>query len=222
MCAEASSRENSIVCVSETWLHKSDKDIDIEMPDYTMYRRVRLMNRYGGLVTYIHNSVNSNRLTCFESVDSEIMCLEIRCDNNKILLCSCYRPPNKTFFNDVQNILDSASSTCDTVIFIGDMNFKHSDFYARDKTCNAGKVCKELFDYYSYDQLISEPTRFSGNSQSCIDLLFTNTTHFFNKIGTEPPLPNCDHVPITAVLNFKYKHDSSFKREVWIFLKSRF
>ena len=92
--------------------------------------------------------------------------------------------------------------------------------FARDKTCNAGKVCKELFDSYSYDQLISEPTRFSGNSQSCIDLLFTNTTHFFNKIGTEPPLPNCDHVPITAV--FKYKHDSSFKREVWNFKKADF
>ena len=172
LCAEASSRENSIVCVSETWLHKSDKDIDIEMPDYTMYRRDRPMNRYGGLVTYIHNSVNSNRLTCFEPADSEIMCLEIKCDNNKILLCSCYRPPNKSskfFFDDVQNILDSASSTFDTVIFIGDMNCKHSDFYARDKTCNAGKVCKELFNSYSYDQLISEPTRFSGNSQSCID-----------------------------------------------------
>ena len=38
LCAEASSRENIIVCVSETWLHKSDKDIDIERPDYTMYR----------------------------------------------------------------------------------------------------------------------------------------------------------------------------------------
>ena len=49
------------------------------------------------------------------------------------------------------------------------MNCKHSDFYARDKTCNAGKVCKELFDSYSYDQRISEPTRFSGNRQSCID-----------------------------------------------------
>ena len=73
LCAEASSRENSIVCVSETWLHKSDKDIDIEMPDYTMYRRDRPMNRYGGLVTYIHRSVNSNRLNCFEPADSEIM-----------------------------------------------------------------------------------------------------------------------------------------------------
>ena len=38
LCAEASSRENSIVCVSETWLHKSDKDIDIEMPDYVPSR----------------------------------------------------------------------------------------------------------------------------------------------------------------------------------------
>ena len=86
------------------------------------------MNRYGGLVTYIHNSVNSNRLTCFEPADSEIMCQEIKCDDNKILLCSCYRhdrPPNKSskfFFDDIQNILDSASSTFDTVIFIGDMN----------------------------------------------------------------------------------------------------
>ena len=86
------------------------------------------------------------------------------------------------FFDDVQNILDSASSTFETVICIGDMNCKHSDFYARDKTCNAGKVCKELFDSDSYDQLIREPTRFSGNSQSCIDLLFTN-------IGTNQLFP---------------------------------
>ena len=103
------------------------------------------------------------------------------------------------------------------------MNGKHSDFYASDKTCNAGKVCKELFDSYSYDQLISEPTRFSGNSQSCIDILFTNrptnVTHFFDKIGTEPPLPNCDHVPITAVLNFKYRHDSSLNGRYGIFKK---
>ena len=101
-----------------------------------MYRRDSPMNRHGGLVTYIHNSVNSKRLTCFEPTDSEIMCLEITCDNNKILLCSCYRPPNKSskFFEDVQNNLDSASSIFDTVIFIGVMNSTHSDFfYARDK-----------------------------------------------------------------------------------------
>ena len=32
-----------------------------------------------GQVTYIHNSVNSNRLTCFEPAVSEIICLEIKC-----------------------------------------------------------------------------------------------------------------------------------------------
>ena len=218
LCAEASSREHSIVCVSETWLHKSDKDIDIEMPDYTMYRRDRPMNRYGGLVTYIHNSVNSNRLTCFKPADSEIMCLEIKCDNNKILLCSCYRPPNKSsnfFFDDVQNILDSASSTFDTVIFIGDMNCKHSDFTHAIKHAMLAKCARNCL-------ILIFMISFSGNSQICIDLLFTNTTHFFNKIGTEPPLSNCDHVHITAVLNFKYKHDSSFKREVWNFKKADF
>ena len=46
--------------------------------------------------------------------------------------------------------------------------------------------------------------------------------HFFDKIESKPPLPNCDHVPITAVLNFKYKHDSFFKREIWNLKKADF
>ena len=93
-----------------------------------MYRRDTPMNRYVGLATYIHNSVNSNRLTRFEPTDSEIMCLEIKRNNNRILLCSWYRPLNKSskfFFDDVQNIHDSASFTFDIVFCIGDMHCKH-------------------------------------------------------------------------------------------------
>ena len=58
--------------------------------------------------------------------------------------------------------------------------------------------------------------------KSCIDPLFTNKSHYFCKTGTEPSLPNCDHVPISATLNFTYKHDSSFKREIWNFKKADF
>ena len=93
------------MCVSETWIQKYDIDVDIEMPDYTtgMYRRGRRMNSYEGLVTfctlgqervylplykmadnpfiskgrYVHDSVNSSMVTCFESADSGIMYLEI-------------------------------------------------------------------------------------------------------------------------------------------------
>ena len=217
--AEISSDKYSIVLVSETWLNQSNLNADMEIQGYTLHRRDRNFNRWGGLVSYIHNSLNCLRRFDLEPPDSEIMCHEIKIMRHKILICSCYRPPNKCstdFLFDVNTIIDSSQRQYDGILFMGDMNCKHSEFYGNE-TCAAGRQFKSFFDSISFEQLIHEPTRFAADRESCIDLLFTNVPHLCIDVGTESVLPNCDHAPIIATMKLRHERLASYTREVWNF-----
>ena len=225
LIAELSASNHSIVLIS--WLRENDPDKSISIPQYTQYRRERLTNRYGGLVTYIHTTLASKRIVEYEPADSEIMCHEIVCTPRKLLICSCYRPQTRCpidFLTDIKGIINAANQLYDGLIFIGDMNCKHSDFYENDQTCNAGRQFKAFFESHSFEQLIHKPTRFSADNRtySCIDLIFTNIPHIFTHVGTETRLPNCDHAPITALLNIPHKRGNCFTRQVWDFKNGNF
>ena len=105
LIAELSAINHSIILISETWLRENEPDKSISIPQYTQYRRERLTNRYGGLVTYIHTTLASKMIVEYDPADSEIMCHEIVCTPRKLLICSCYRPQTRCpidFLTDIK------------------------------------------------------------------------------------------------------------------------
>ena len=63
-----------------------------------------------------------------------------------------------------------------------------------DTTDNPGDLLEGIFDDYSLHQLVSEPTHFSGDSATCIDLVVTNQPNLINECSIKPSLhTTCHH-----------------------------
>jgi hypothetical protein len=71
--------------------------------------------------------------------------------------------------------------------------------------------------------MINEPTRYTNNSASVLDLIFVDNEHFVKKkYGVNPPLLNLDHCCIYCNLNFKVSKTQAFKRHVWDYQTTNF
>ena len=83
---------------------------------------------------------------------------------------------------------------------------------------------KRLFTNYSLHQLIDEPTYFTENSSSLLDLVISNNLNFVPYSGVGPPLLDQVryHCPVVGFLNTPKPDCKSFKRKVWLYNKGNF
>ena len=77
------------------------------------------------MACYVGSNLVAKRRGDLESTDMECLWLEVRSNNNKFLLCTCYRPPdeNYNFWDKLQYMTDlSYLGQVKAIIFTGDFN----------------------------------------------------------------------------------------------------
>ena len=85
-----------------------------------------------------------------------------------------YRPPNSPAqtLADIKNFIDLAYDTnIGNIVVTGDFKLNFLDASSQLKITS-------LFNQYNLTQLIQEPTHFTENSLSLLDLVFTNNAQF--------------------------------------------
>ena len=182
-----------IICVTETWLNNTVFNNEILPTSYTIYRKDRV-NRGGGVLVAIHNSIPSQLCHTSNSIEMISVHLNIR---PKLLLICLYIPPNCTSeyqqetLHAISNIQDDVST-----IILGDFNTPDINWL----TLCAGSpfsrnLCNTLH-HLNYLQLVNTPTHQAGN---ILDLILTNAPHRISNIvvGTDSTL-NSDHFLVTA------------------------
>ena len=187
----------SIFAVTETWLDVQISDDTLLIPGYsTIYRRDR--NRHGGGVcVYISDQFSATRVVNIEPADAEVMCVEFKLYGIKSIVCICYKPPNHDtidFLTSIQTVLDK-SNDYGAIMFIGDFNCKHSHFYEHDRDTADGGLLNNFCEALNFKQFINEPTHFSSNNKSCLDLFFTNNASSVRDTNVHSVINNCDHAP---------------------------
>lgn len=88
-----------IVCITETWLNDRISDSIVNLPGFSIIRRDRLENIHGGVCAYIKDGIKFKRLSELESVDQEVLWIEIIPTRlprkiNKIICGVLYHPPS--------------------------------------------------------------------------------------------------------------------------------
>ena len=125
-----------------------------------------------------------------------------------------YRPPNSdtNYFNKIEDSIGLAVDTgIRDIVVTGDFNLNTlSDLHNR-------KVAS-ISNSFSLDQCISDPTHFTENSASIIDLLFVSNKSSIVSCGVGDPFLDQNiryHCPIFAVLKFQKPTFHAHKRKVW-------
>ena len=109
------------------------------------------------------------------SEETESIVIEIIKPNSKsFAIIIAYRPPQSNaddFFNDILNSIKMLDYETKEIYMLGDFN---CDLLA-SRSHRATTMLNSISEIYQLEQLITEPTRCTINSNTLIDLIFTNS-----------------------------------------------
>ena len=102
------------------------------------------------------------------------------------------------------------------VVHLGDFNAHNTHWCEGDSADKPGDLLEDVFDNSDLHQLVNEPTHFSGNSATCIDLVVTNQPNIINDCSIKPSLHSTCHHQINHVeVNIINPPLPSYKRKIW-------
>ena len=211
-----------ILACSETWLNDSIPNHMIEIPGMDLFR----WDRHNGIINGV-SKIRGGGVACYVSKKLQLDChvmkkltlttcdielLTLRCvySYGKVLyVMSLYRPPEGSidmFFETLYCLFDEYQLASKELWVLGDFNI---DFLKRID--NKTKKLIEFLRIYSLKQQISGPTRLTGFSRTCIDLIITNIQE--NLIVARGTLIDVisDHMP-TYVCVKKKRNISVFQK----------
>ena len=170
----AANSKAAVIGISETWLDESVSDSEVEIENYTIYRKDRNRNG-GGVCAYVRSDFAYNKRQDLQKEGLEAVWLELILPKTKpILICIGYRPPKQSnFFELLENSLLEYDNLSDREFYLlGDININLNQKKSRNSLFNTS-----LYDWchiFDLTQIITESTRISNNSESLIDHIYTS------------------------------------------------
>ena len=171
-------RDFSVAYLTETWCNdeKATQNSLLQLPNYTPIHQIRKNGqRGGGVVLYVHNSLNFKILKkqSINSNDLECSCIEIFRKNAKNIIVSCiYQPPRGDSHKFLEEIKTLICKNQEKPLFlVGDLNINSLDYLINT---NVRDFFNLIFQN-SIFPLINRPPRVTKSSPAIIDHVLTNT-----------------------------------------------
>ena len=156
-----------VMVFTESWLNTNISNDSISIEQFHEPLRCHRTTRTGGgVVMYIPDNVSFKQRHDLEVTNLEAVWIDISLRGKTVLIGGFYRPPNSSagYFDLIDESFDRAinAGIADTVI-LGDIIFNM--FNA------SNNKMLDLIQQYDLKQLIEEPTHFTENSASLLDLI---------------------------------------------------
>ena len=213
---ESELRNFDVLCLTETWLDRRISDETIKINGINLYRRDRADDNHGGICVYINQSIFSCRRSDLELPQLECVWVEISLHNRKELLGTFYRPPNSNnlVYTSIEDSIGLAFDTnVPNITITGDFNLdvsKHASY----------RKINDLYQHFNLEQIITEPTHYTENSDSIIDLFLVSNKNRVLLSGVGEPFLDQNiryHCPIYCVYNFDKIITPSFTRHIYLY-----
>ena len=193
-----------VLALTEFGAGNTVKDGELGIDGYTLYRGNHSSGGGGlgkGAAAYVANTLN--HAACPE-FDEEFNCstwFKVKLSDNKTLLVGViYRSPNSSDENNdrlLSMLRQAASSRCDFMMLCGDFNLPRINWNTNqclESVTSYSHAFLTLVEELNLFQHASEPTRFRGEQQSILDLVFTNEEQMVEDVQELPPIGKSDHV----------------------------
>ena len=182
-----------ILAFTETWLHPNISDEELQIQSFCKPERKDL-----------------------EPAGIECIWTEIILRNKHILFGAFYRPPNSSVMYH-STIEDSIHLALDTgipdVVITGDFNY---NLLSDQTNRKISSICQQ----FSLHQCISEPTHYSENALSLIDIILVSNRNSVICSGVGDPFLSQNtryHCPVFGILKFSKPKRRVITRHIWLF-----
>ena len=168
-------KQFDIICLNETLLDETINDHEVNIEGYDIVRKDRNRNG-GGVAIYVRSTINYMIRAEFDTESLETITVEISKPKSKPFIINCvYRPPDSTveLLNTYEKLIEKLDYENKETILIGDFNCDWTGVKL-DKVKPQTNKLHEITQTYQFKQMIDQPTRVTTNSETIIDLAFTN------------------------------------------------
>ena len=210
-----------IICLSETWLTNLVPDEDIDLENYTVYRKDRV-GRGGGVCMYVNSSIPCTVPPELQTNEIEILWVKLQLKPKPILVGVCYRAPNmnqqqvSTFLENLQISLSKAMSHgAESVYLLGDFNDRCSEWTSKHPESELKEHLVDITTSFGLQQLICEPTYHTNTSANLLDLVFTDSPCYITDSGTLPPIGTSKHSIVYCKTKKTRICEKPYKKEIW-------
>ena len=167
--------EVHIMALNET---KIDPGYPCELTAIAGYHEERLERsaRGSGVSIYVRDSIRFNRRMDVPIEDLELIFIEIspqKC--NSVVVLAWYRPPSDPIwtFEKLETVLLFLDTKGKDIILLGGTNCDLTKVITNQPIENHARHMSEVYNLFSFKQLIQEPTRVSLTTSSLIDHIAT-------------------------------------------------
>ena len=181
-----------------------------------LYRRNRPGNNHGGICVYAKQDIYSRRRIDLELPNIECQWIDVYTQHRKALNGTFYRPPNSVpaILASIGDSIGIAyDSGIENILITGDFNL---DILKQLPIKKIVDICQ----HYNLEQLINDPTHYTENMSSIIDIFLTTNPHNILLSGVGDPFLDQNiryHCPIYCVFNFDKKKTHSYTRHIWLY-----
>ena len=189
-----------ILALNET---KLDPDYPKELTRFVGYQQERL-DRTGGVSIYIRDSIKYKPQSDVSIDDLEIICIEVEPPKSKfILVLVWYRLPSDTVcsFNKLEIVLSYLDKEDKEIILLGDTICDLLTKQAGQLKDNNSKHMLNLYELFSFKQLIKEPIRLTASTSTQIDHVATTCVRNIIKSGVHG-VSLSDHYMVYCISKF--------------------
>ncbi|VDI33342.1 Hypothetical predicted protein [Mytilus galloprovincialis] len=150
--------------------------------------------------TWLNENIHSKRRDDLEVPGVEVIWDSAKNNNKNVLYGTFYVPPKSNeIWTKIESSIESAVNDvkCDRIIVTGDFN----DNLLNGANSKIHNICTN----YSLEQLIEDPTHFTEQSSSLIDLIITDNSDFVPYCGVGPPLLDQIryHCPVMGIVTIR-------------------
>ena len=201
-----------ILAFTETWLSPTVDTDDLMLQSYNRpERKDRVDDSHGGVMLYVKETILYKRRADLEIRGIENIWIDLINNHKRILFGIFYRPPNSDT-NYFSNIEDSLALAVDLdiadIIVTGDFNLNVLN-------ARTSRKIESLCSQFSFYQFIDQPTHFTENSSSLIDIILVHNKDNLLLSCVGDPFLSQDlryHCPIYGIFRFTKPKIKSFSR----------
>ncbi len=192
--------EFDVIAISETWLKDNTREDALDLAGYQLPICKNRQGRGGGVMLYVRDTIGAIHRTDLEKPDTEVLWVELRLKDKRVLFGTAYRPPGATalqvdsFIDSFGNQVEAAmNDNPDALIIVGDFNDRCIHWEDRHEKSEMGLKFYNYLNDVNLFQLVDEPTRITDNSASLLDLIITDSPGFIDNLNVLPPIGDLDH-----------------------------
>ena len=198
------SEKYNIYSFTETHVTSDITEGELYIDGYYFLKCDSLSRFTGGIIMYIKDNFPVE-VICNQNINNELWYMGIKYKDvrNRMINFIClYRSPSSSiaeFLKHINILINMLNCKEEIVIIAGDFNINitESTFYANKLL----SVMRE----YGFQQYVREHTRITSNSQTTIDLVFSNNINTSVKVKRTPKLSDHDLLEITPAIEMRKK-----------------